>query len=302
MTNSIMKIVVLGLCTALLATLASSCTATETGGGMGPPEAPMVMPREDAWAHLRLHDVVAIHQPCELEWETTGATAIAGPESIDRYEWLENGTLLSYERLNFAQGTRNRSLTQSYDEAGKLIQKDWDESGDGVYDLTYKHSYSPDLRLAEIQRYEGEDLQKTEAFSYDDAGRVSYVETFVSGESPTLRVSQLYDDSGNRVEQQFDYEVDGTIDSRFTYSFDSNSNLLSESRDFNDDGTVTEERSFSWDTSGNRINETDYYKGDETRELDYTYDQQGRLESVSYQNRGGSPDITWQAVAVYDCQ
>ena len=173
------------------------------------------------------------------------------PQSITRrfrYEYDEQGrTLVSEEYEGDGKGTVRR-VSNTYNEHGDVTRSATDQRPiDGRPDKITTHSYTYDDRGNKLsdkavlhqQGTKGmSELLTDLTFRYDSRGNMIAREM----RSPSLGLSEqhalTYDPHGNLVAEEIDKGLDGTIDSRVTYTSDEKGNPLVIETDEDADGTA----------------------------------------------------------------
>jgi hypothetical protein len=108
---------------------------------------------------------------------------------------------------------------------------------DGEILVTETYSYDPadNLLLRERRDEEGE-LSSELRYSYDSSHRMLSHES-LGVFNKDWRLDFRYDDSGNLIEADYDDDIDGIIDARYTYTHDADGNAVAMSVDALLDGT-----------------------------------------------------------------
>jgi len=228
---------------------------------------------------------------------------------------MEYNTRNQLTRITYPGGL---SQAYTYDEAGRLVQR---TEQDG---FTIGYSYDEASRLARVA--DGSDATIVR-YAYDPSGKLSRKE-LGSGAFTTYS----YDAAG-QVTEQVNYNRDGTVLSRFTYTYDLSGNPVTiETLDgichyeYDAIGQLTQvtypdgnSTSYQYDAAGNRISVTD--KGITTAyttnvlnqytqagSTTFTYDKNGNMVSkteqgnttiyeYNFENRPTritSPGVTWE--------
>ncbi|OPZ44137.1 MAG: RHS Repeat protein [Euryarchaeota archaeon ADurb.BinA087] len=203
---------------------------------------------------------------------------------------MEYNTRNQLTRITYPGGL---SQAYTYDEAGRLVQR---TEQDG---FTIRYSYDKASRLARVA--DGSDATIVR-YAYDPSGRLSRKE-LGSGAFTTYS----YDTAG-QVTEQVNYNKDGTVLSRFTYTYDLSGNPVTIETldgichyDYDAIGQLTHvtspdgnSTSYQYDAAGNRISVTD--KGITTAyttnvlnqytqagSTTFTYDKNGNMVSKTEQ-------------------
>ena len=146
----------------------------------------------------------------------------------------------------------------------------------------------------------------TTDWTYDDAGRL--IDEIFSHYDDLLDQSShfTYDLSGNRLEQEVekDFDGDGDIDKKTTtYSYDENDRLLSETTelDDNNDGSVDSTSATTYSYTGTQqTGKTVSVVGVNQSTTVFTYDLQGRMETVTITTLDGTGTATRIEKTTYD--
>ena len=146
----------------------------------------------------------------------------------------------------------------------------------------------------------------TTDWTYDEAGRL--IDEVFSHYDDLLDQSShfTYDLTGNRLEQQIekDFDGDGDIDKKTTtYSYDENDRLLSESMelDDNNDGSVDSTSTTTYSYTGTQqTGKTVSEGGVNQSTTSFTYDLQGRMETVTITTLDGTGAATRIEKTTYD--
>tara|TARA_R110002167_G_scaffold352262_1_gene565134 strand:- start:1303 stop:19128 length:17826 start_codon:yes stop_codon:yes gene_type:complete len=146
----------------------------------------------------------------------------------------------------------------------------------------------------------------TTDWTYDDAGRL--IDEVFSHYDELLDQSShfTYDLTGNRLEQQVekDFDGDGDIDKKTTtYSYDENDRLLSETTelDDNNDGSIDSTSGTTYSYTGTQqTGKTVSTGGVNQSTTAFTYDLQGRMETVTITTLDGTGTATRIEKTTYD--
>ena len=186
-----------------------------------------------------------------------------------REEFDTEGRLLVREHY-FEDGSLERREKNVFNENGKVIleevhdtlneveeKKEFEYTDSGVVEKHYyldgsfdRHVlYLEDEKLTRIERFDGDNLDELEVFSYYDDGKMKEHIVYDADKEPLSRISYEYDDEGRvLLEKRFtqdrgEYEVEN--------SYDEKGNLLIKSF-FEGDDIVAEER-YGFDDKGRQI-------------------------------------------------
>ncbi|MEQ8637592.1 RHS repeat-associated core domain-containing protein [Gimesia maris] len=156
-------------------------------------------------------------------------------------------------------------------------------------------------------QYEANEIKTvTTNWMYDEAGRL--IDEVFSHYDDLLDQSShfTYDLTGNRLEQQVekDFDGDGDVDKKTTtYSYDENDRLLSEMTelDDNNDGSVESTSTTTYSYTGTQqTGKTVSEGGVSQSNTTFTYDLQGRMETVTISTLDGTGAATSIKKTTYD--
>ncbi len=156
-------------------------------------------------------------------------------------------------------------------------------------------------------QFEANEIKTTTTdWTYDEAGRL-IDEVFTHYDDLLTQSAHFsYDLTGNRLEQQVekDFDGDGDIDKKTTtYNYDQNDRLLSEQTelDDNNDGSVDQTSSTTYSyTETQQTGKTVSESGVNQSTTAFTYDLQGRMETVTITTLDGTGASTRVAKTTYD--
>lgn len=163
------------------------------------------------------------------------------------------------------------------DVRGNQLTREVDREGDGVTDRKEFSQYDEHNNLVRFESDENMDgtMDRLDLFTYDDSQRI--LTTVYDRQGDGLEVDRLdytYEDTDGGLLQTelLDWGVDGVIDRQTLRLYDADGHLLDEQWDDEADGTLESHVSYEYDARGNKLAERSDF-----RTLEYEYDAQDRL-------------------------
>jgi hypothetical protein len=154
----------------------------------------------------------------------------------------------------------------TYDDNGNVIKTELDDRGPGYY-------YDVD-GIADT----------TKEYSYDADGTTIIEATDHLGQ--TSIEYKTYNENGDLIIDENDFDADGTIDSAIYYGYDEDGNLTHEMHDYDLDGDIEHDVRYVYDDNGNLTSELVTHNvngsnGSYIGRTDYTYDLDGNMTSMA---------------------
>ncbi|MEJ2436621.1 MAG: hypothetical protein P8Y35_01110, partial [Sulfurovaceae bacterium] len=160
--------------------------------------------------------------------------------------------------------------TEIYDDdspksSTKFATHSYDANG---YETEISVWFDDDNNLA----LDDDEIYYIEYFTYDDSGNMlSKNYDFNGDESIDISYTYTYDEHNNILRESRDTNGDGNADRIYTYTYDSNNNMLSENYDYNGDGNVDQIITYTYDSNDNMLSESRDNNMDEIADEIYTY-------------------------------
>lgn len=174
--------------------------------------------------------------------------------------------------FGYPDGTVKERTTYTYYDDGDLRTKELDVAADGTveFSVTYKDTSEnndsvrteEDIDEADIRYFANTDENGNvliEEWDFDPDGQIDY------------RITYSYDDKGNVLTEDWDYYADDTVEWRYTNVYDENDNIVSKEHDKGADGTIDSRSFYTYDEHGNMLTEEWDLDIDGTIDELYTY-------------------------------
>ncbi|NNE18678.1 MAG: hypothetical protein HKN10_09390 [Myxococcales bacterium] len=208
-------------------------------------------------------------------------------------ETFESGDI-GYEGLNLERW--------GHDEYGNTVLHERDRNGDGTLDPSEAYAYDEAGRIVLTERFSAAgEFTSAVAYEYDEAGRLGVI-SHIGREGDVGRVeTREYDEAGRKVRQQVTYTGDVNPDQLTTFEYDEAGRLTREERDDGNDGTADFVRTFGYDDDGNLVyEETD--EGADRLNVATTrryYDAEGKI-TRSEGDSDGDGRVDWTQRLEFD--
>ncbi|MCI0487056.1 MAG: TonB family protein [Blastocatellia bacterium] len=209
---------------------------------------------------------------------------------------------------NLREGSRNRYMDYSYDEAGNLIESisyfdggkprrevfNYNEEGNLVESLSYEskdslvekqtHTYNAEGDETEHLRYDekGELTSKT-VYRHDSERRL-VEKLFYKDEEPNGKEAFAYDENGRTIER-ITYDGKGDMTGKTVTGYDDEANRIERSK-YGPKGEFEGKTVTTYDPKGNVI-AIDYYRADggQAWKLEFVYDDKENVIEEKFANR-----------------
>ncbi len=218
---------------------------------------------------------VIVHRegPIDLSRDSdTDADGIVDERVTNTYD--EKGNHLSEHYDDGTVSGYNYLFTPIYDASGNLISADEESDVDWDYVLDTRSHITYDAMGNAVK-------EERDVGFYDEEGNLIAADGIVD-----IIVTSAYDDRGNLIRTEDDFEADGTVDFAVTHTFDEEGNLVSTEYDDDGDSVIDSCTVNTHDDRGNLLRSEWDADGDGVIDTytAYTYDEQGNLLSDETDN------------------
>ena len=203
-------------------------------------------------------------------------------EWVTRWTYGPHGEKTSFVEAEVGYGTTEAARWE-HDEYGNIVLMERDDDGDGSPNASEAYAYDDAGRLTRFEQISsaGETIG-VNVREYDEAGRL-VVLLSIDRDGKAWRVQSLtYDDAGRKVREEVEYTGEVNPDRTVTFEYDEEGRLTHEERDDGNDGTPD----FWWirryDDMGHLVQEQVYDRslGRRVALTFRSYDTQGRLVRI----------------------
>ncbi len=172
--------------------------------------------------------------------------------------------------------------TYIYNNDGNVFKGMHDEGSDGTIDsITTCTYYSNGERASCESDYDNDGIIDSKCTFDEEGKRLTVLKNIDADEALDLRTN-VYNSSGQRIQQTVDYKNDGSIDQINTHDPETG-NLIKSEFSGNKNGILDEVTTYTYDASGHMLTEFIDYDNDGTidRKNIYTYHSNGERASFS---------------------
>lgn len=230
----------------------------------------------------------------------------------DKEKMRENNVKTQTKWKQQKNGENQKILTRHFDRQGNMIKEiNYKFSGEASSRLTY--DYNEDGQKTEYKNYDvtNDKLSYHQKIAYDDEGK-KIKEAGFDGIS-NFSIDYSYYDNG-KLKEIVKKRQSGEIEEKWDYTHDGNTTRikiykggktlvneviekrnymgkLSEKIRYDDKGNEIKKTRFAYDTKGKLVEEKEYFKGELSFTLYYSYDSRGNLVKIDKQENNGKKYI-----------
>lgn len=203
-------------------------------------------------------------------------------EWLTRWAYGPLGEKTSFVEAEVGYGTTEAARWE-HDEYGNTVLMERDDDGDGSPNASEAYAYDDAGRLTRMEQISSAgELIWVNVREYDEAGRLVVLSS-IDRDGKVWSVQSLtYDDVGRKVREEVEYVGEVNPDRTVTFEYDEEGRLTREERDDGNDGTSDFRRLLSYDEMGNLVQEqvNDASRGFGVLLTLRSYDAYGRLVLV----------------------
>lgn len=221
-------------------------------------------------------------------WVAEYDAYVNGTDQTQILTFSDNGDTVSYEVIDYIDGSADLHNTATYDDNGNRVTMAKDANGDGSNEEIIHNEYDANGSLI-FQAVDSDgdgSINHHRHLNYDEQGKLVLRETDSGADGDIdQRFNYTYDDNGNLILEVWELEIGGEFveTSIYTYDYDGNGNRTLSSDDFNASGIVDSFQTWQYNANNNLLLQELYITDDEVADVRYVYEYDANGNRILYE-------------------